>query len=178
MNETGKTMNEKLSALMDDELTEFETRRVIDEVARNPGHRATWDRYHLVRATLRNELDIIAAPDLAERVASRLADTPVPAHRSLRATGTLAVAASVAAVAIIGLQWLYRPDSSPSTPVAKQSAPAATQVASTQGASEKARQAETERTLNAYLVEHNEFATAGMSGMLPYVRVVGHDTSK
>jgi sigma-E factor negative regulatory protein RseA len=171
-------MNEKLSALMDDELTEFETRRLLDEVARDPQHRATWERYHLVRAALRNELDIAAAPGLAERVTGGLADIPARSRLPLRTTGMVAMAASVAAVAIIGLQWLNRPESGPASPLASQTTPAATRVATTQDTRKTAPQPETERTLNAYLVEHNEFATAGMSGMLPYVRVVGHDTSK
>ena len=41
------------------------------------------------------------------------------------------------------------------------------------------REPEAESALNAYLVEHNEFApTSGMNGMLPYVRVVGYDSDK
>jgi hypothetical protein len=36
--------------------------------------------------------------------------------------------------------------------------------------------AEQQRALSPYLVQHGEFApTPAMSGMLPYVRVVGHD---
>lgn len=172
-------MNEKLSALMDDELTEIETRRLLDEVAHNPQHRATWERYHLLRAALRNELGIAAPPDMAERVANKLTDMPVRSRVPLRTTGLVAMAASVAAVVIIGLQWLNRPEPAPVSPVASQTTPAATRVATaTHSPRENARPLETERTLNAYLVEHNEFATTGMGSMLPYVRVVGHDTSK
>lgn len=171
-------MNEKLSALMDDELTEFETRRLLDEVARDPQHCAAWERYHLVRAVLRNELDIAAMPGMAETVANRLKDIPARSRVPLRTTGMVAMAASVAAVAILGLQWLNRPESGPVSPLANQATPPATRVAAARDARKTAPQSETERALNAYLVEHNEFATAGMGGMLPYVRVVGHDTSK
>jgi negative regulator of sigma E activity len=171
-------MSEKLSALMDDELSEFETRRVLDELRDDPQQRATWERYHLARAALRNELDMVASPDLAERVAGRLADVPAESHRPLRAAGSLAVAASVAALAILGVQWLNRTETGPVAPVASLEKPSLAKVATASAARERPAQTETERTLNAYLVEHNEFATAGMSGMLPYVRVVGHDTSK
>jgi negative regulator of sigma E activity len=168
-------MSEKLSALMDDELTEFETRRVLDDLRDDPRQRATWERYHLARAALRNELDLAAAPGLAERIAGRLTQVPVRSPRPLRAAGTLAVAASVAAVAIIGVQWLNRPGSGSAAPVASQAVPAPSQVATRDNTPSAT---DTERTLNAYLVEHNEFATAGMRGLLPYVRVVGHDTGK
>jgi hypothetical protein len=41
------------------------------------------------------------------------------------------------------------------------------------------KEPETESTLNAFLVEHNEFASSsGIGGMMPYVRVVGYDNPK
>ena len=41
------------------------------------------------------------------------------------------------------------------------------------------KEPEAENALNAYLVEHDEFAsTAGLGGMMPYVRVVSYDNDK
>lgn len=49
-------IKESLSALVDDEADEFETRRVIDEIARDQELSDKWHRYHLVRAVIRGTL--------------------------------------------------------------------------------------------------------------------------
>jgi sigma-E factor negative regulatory protein RseA len=180
-------MNEKLSALMDGELTELETRRVLQELEGDTALRATWERYHLVRATLRDELELAAAPGLADRLADRFDAHPAVARagregisRTLWAGGLLAAATSIAAVALFGVQ-LFQPPTAP-TPIAAtpSAAPAATTVARTVSTGRwKTGEPEVERTLDTYLVEHNEFASsAGVGGMLPYVRVVGYGPEK
>jgi len=41
------------------------------------------------------------------------------------------------------------------------------------------KEPEAESALNAYLVEHDEFAsTSGLGGMMPYVRIVSYDNDK
>ena len=41
------------------------------------------------------------------------------------------------------------------------------------------KEPEAESALNAYLVEHDEFASAsGLGGMMPYVRIVSYDNDK
>jgi sigma-E factor negative regulatory protein RseA len=174
-------MNEKLSVLMDGELGELETRRVLQELGRDPELRAAWERYHVVRDALRGELELEAESGLADRVAQRLVslDTAPRAWwrgRGARAAGTVAIAASVAVVALAGLQF-FAPPTVPAT-LAERNAPAVTQLAAGQGRW-KTQRPEVEQALNAYLVEHNDFAAAtGPGGMLPYVRVVGYGPEK
>ena len=48
-------MLETVSAVMDDEASEFELRRLLDEAARNPEIRDAWRRYHLIGVALRGE---------------------------------------------------------------------------------------------------------------------------
>jgi sigma-E factor negative regulatory protein RseA len=177
-------MNEKISALMDGELSDFEARRLLQEISRDPQQRATWERYHLVRASLRNELPAPLASGMAGRVEKRLAEESVLSGRPARLSryaGTLAVAATVAAVSILGVQWLQSPEpakqsvavKSDATPVSAQKS-----VVAAKTTRWNTNQPETESALNAYLVEHNAFAATGVGGLLPYVRVVGHDTEK
>ena len=52
-------MNEKLSAFMDNELDELETRRLLATLAEDEALRAAWGRYHLAGAVLRRRLDQI-----------------------------------------------------------------------------------------------------------------------
>ena len=44
-----KVMREKISALADGELSEFETRRILSEIKQNPAYREFWRNIHLVR---------------------------------------------------------------------------------------------------------------------------------
>lgn len=172
-------MNEKLSAFMDNELDELDTRRLLAALAEDAALRAAWERYHLVGAVLRREP--LAPADVATRVAAQLRAQPVPrrAWRPLaRLAGQLAVAASVAAIAIVGAQWWLNPGGEPPLTTAQNAAPPVEYLRA-RGSRWDTNQREVENTLNAYLVEHNEFAlTSGVSGMLPYVRVVGYDSER
>ncbi len=202
-------MKEQLSALVDDELSEFEERRVLQALDRDPQLRGAWQRYHLIRAALVNELDHVPSPASTERLSARLAAEPaIRARRSIRqlpriATG-LAIAATVAGVAIFGLQTLSPPPTATRTvSIAAPSAsapasavspkPAAPLVAGGRAvesgaAIQTVRSASTrwdtpepkdEHMLDVYLVQHSEFASAGMRGMLPpYARVVGYSADR
>ncbi len=171
-------MNEKLSALMDNELDELETRRLLVSLGEDTATRATWERYHAIRAVLRREALPTGRQDIARRVRERLAGQPGPGRRLplARLAGQLALAASVAGIAILGARLWLGSTNEPSPPTAKNdAAPTEYLRASTTRWDTKER--DVENTLNAYLVEHNEFApAAGVSGMLPYVRVVGYDS--
>lgn len=175
-------MKEKLSALADNELDELSERRVMVELEKDAGLRRTWERYHLVRSVLHQDLDLQVPRDMAERVAARIdmepASTgPFRRQKITRYAGTLAIAASVTAIAIAGVQWFNHPASAPVPPLAAvQPAPENIIRAGSMRWDMKHKEPEAESALNAFLVEHNEFASSsGIGGMMPYVRVVGYD---
>lgn len=164
-------MKEKLSALTDNELDELETRRLLTALAADETLRATWGRYHLIGATLRRES--ITPVEVAARVATRLGESPSAARPLTRIAGQLALAASVAAIALVGAQWWLGSQPSPTT-VAQNAAPPVEYLRAG-GTRWSTQQPEVENTLNAFLVGHNEFApTSGVGGMFPYVRVVSY----
>ncbi len=66
-------MNEHLSALVDNELDELEEHRVLAALASDATLRDVWERYNLVRAALRQDLEFVVPRDLARRVAQRIA---------------------------------------------------------------------------------------------------------
>jgi len=187
-------MKEKLSALVDNELDELEERRVFTALEGDVALRRTWERYHLVRAALHQDVDVVVAQDAAEQVTRRIQAEPSTAgsfqrHRVTRFLGTLAIAASVAAIAITGVQWVHRPAPAPLPALAaNMPAPLPALAANTPAPQNFIRsgtthwdmkEPEAESALNAYLVEHDEFAsTSGLGGMMPYVRVVGYDNDK
>ena len=176
-------MKEKLSALVDNELDELEERRVFAALENDVALRRTWERYHLARAALHQDLDVIVPLNMAERVAQRIDAEPPTAvsfrrHRVARYLGTLAIAASVAAIAITGVQWIHQPAPAP-LPSLAANKPAPQNIIRSGTTRWDMKEPEAESALKAYLVEHNEFAsTSGLGGMMPYVRVVSYDNDK
>lgn len=137
--------DKEISALMDGELAPTDSDKLIDELQRDAGLRRSWERYHLIGDALQSHLPDRLGRDFAGRVAAALADEPVvlaPRQVSrkvpkvaklpplLKHMGGFAVAASVTAVTILGIQSIYQQES------------AAPQVASAPSTSVPSTQAE------------------------------------
>ncbi|MFL6624182.1 MAG: sigma-E factor negative regulatory protein [Sulfurifustaceae bacterium] len=181
-------MKEKISALIDAELDDLDERRTLNALTHDADLRATWERYHLIRTVMARELGVLATPGLPDRVMARLDGDAGRRRAQLRfwpLAGGFAVAASVAAIAILALQTLQQPlNVASSAPVTVASNGAAMPIAATPAAApsvpkDAAAAKDIEEPLYPYLVGHNEFMpTAGMGGMLPYVRVVAYPQDK
>ncbi|MBT8117312.1 MAG: sigma-E factor negative regulatory protein [Gammaproteobacteria bacterium] len=175
------TLKEQLNALVDDELEAGEESLLLRQLGRDETLRRQLARYQLVSDALKDNLPERVDPDFHVRVQAALAELPEPApagvplhlERLLKPVAGLAVAASVAFVAVLSLQSTRDTATQPVPAVA--SAPAATDYIRAEGQSVAAAPAV--RDLDAYLVNHNEFViNRGMQGMLPYVRFVGQGT--
>lgn len=172
-------MKEKLSALVDAELSEHERDVVLRELGRNDELRKTWERYHFARAVMRNELEIFVAPHFADRIAERLRDEPAPVldivprlrQRALRGAAGFALAASVAALVIGGLQYF-----TPNPPDRQYARMAQDQVASNASDAGSAQgHNATNDDLKTFLLEHNEFMpSSGVNGVMSYVRLAAY----
>lgn len=97
----------QLSALMDGEVDEFELRRTIELLGEDSELRAKWRRYQVAASALRGESGHWQV-DLSARIAAAVAAEPAPRRRLLTGVlGRAAVAASVAALTIVGVRyWL------------------------------------------------------------------------
>ena len=174
-------MNETISALMDGELKGAERELALRSASADNGARAAWTRYHLMGSALKNESFPALSPDFADRVAARIAAEPLVSEqrfnrfsRSLNQSyvGRFALAASVAAAALLGVQW-FAPQQLASQPAAIADAH---QV---EGGRWDTAQREWEQDLNAFLVDHSQASpAAGMNGMISYTRIAGYDYSK
>lgn len=179
---------EQLSALIDGELSDHEMDQVLDALERDEEMRGQWSRYHLISDSIRSTAANVSVTDLAERIRSAIADEPAilaPPRKSSRFIKPLAgfaIAASVAIVAVIGIQQPGQSGVLP-LPVAvvqlsasgQPRAPAATVI---QRVRWNVAQPVVETRLNSYLINHNERLSTGMYGILPYVRIVGYDARK
>lgn len=208
---------EEISAYQDGESTRTEESLLADLQA-DPGLRTIWCRYQMINQSLRGQLAIgVAASSLSERVSAALTDEPAIlspqkrrrslGQRMMKPAAGMAIAASVALVAIVGLRGLDQ-----ATNPAGQVTPASSVATDSAGGSNAARvstaenrpmqslqpasQAPLARTVstdaesaggyrrsgqygfNSYLINHNEYrASAGVRGSMPYARIVAPGNS-
>lgn len=106
----GHRERELLSALMDGEASEHELRQALKAVGDDPALAGTWARWHVAQSTLRGEALPPVAIDLRAAVAAAIAAEPMPvrapARPWLKPVASMAVAAGVAALTVVGWQVL------------------------------------------------------------------------
>ena len=127
---------EQLSALMDGDLSEIE---VLNELGTDPALQDTWSRYHLIVDAMRGDLPVNLQLDLSDSIMLALEDEPAilapkpaqpaapqvqPAGKVIpfvrrfgQQVGQYAIAASVAAAVIFGVQQYQGKDGVPTSPV-------------------------------------------------------------
>lgn len=168
-------MREKISALLDEELDHDEQEEVLHTIGRDPELSATWARYHLIRAVVRNET-VVHTPNLSERMKTVLHDEqqtqPRPMSRPFSTGRWLpGVALAVSVAGLIAFSWLTI------WPTQKAPAPGEDRVAVVDQTTKwETSTPALENTLNAFLVEHGEFTPmSNMNGLMAYAKFVSYD---
>ena len=198
-----ETLQESLSAVMDNEADELELRRVLAG-SEEPELRATWSRYQLARAVMHKEL-LEPRLDIAAAVSAALANEAVPApvkaaRGPWRGLGRIAVAASVTVAVLAGVRF-YNQDELAGAQLAQQGTQPTLMAPQTQGPAVLAGYTEDagamqqgpqlsaqpqqlgsewhEQRLPAYLRQHAQQATAnGADAALPYARAASLEESR
>ena len=67
-----KNMKEKISALADGELSDFETRRILTEISSNPEYREFWRSIHQTKQALEKPSSEFLDSDITESLSSKL----------------------------------------------------------------------------------------------------------
>jgi len=168
-------LHEQLSALVDDELEAGEQALLLRQLGADPALHERLARYQLISDTMQSHLPPQLDIGFHKSIQAALQDEPAVYVEKSRLTGLLkplagfAVAASVAVVAVLSLQSIHG-----DTPVpAVASAPATQDYLRAEIEARPASAVRTPQRLDAYVVNHNEYAVN--RGMLPYVRLVGHE---
>lgn len=195
---------EALSAFLDGETNDFETRRVLRDL--DSDDMQTLGRWQQVSDAMRGHASMAVPASFNASLAEALAAEPKPARRSgvMHGFARVAVAASVAAVTVIGWQYWSGPAENGAVPVVATTdaandgvagqAPMATTVAAQRltrpfgetslvaqraagGATETRAVAGSQQPrVNAMLLRHSEFtARHSGQGMMPYARLVSMD---
>ena len=191
-----KQPDAQLSSLVDGELDESECSAALDSVLKNNSHRCCWERYHLIGDAMRRNLPRVVDSQLSVRVMAALKDEPTvlaPPVKSGNSFGKqlagLAVAASVAAVAVFGVQYLYQEDGlvksqeqmakAPVVPMIKRNDFAGRDIQlATESSSHPNVQPMLNPRLNQYLLDHNQQSARIVHGVMPYARIVIHPDVK
>lgn len=192
-------VNEVVSALMDGEVAHLSD-EALKAVIENDETRGSWVRYQLigdaVRETDQSAQGEMASASFAERVRSRIdAEPTVLAPKSrgdrrmpryLQPVAGLALAASVAGLAVIGIQQMSNQGGEAVQALSVANLDAAEQVLAASATTDSTETPELEidleehkRRLNSYLVNFNEQrAGLGMPGVNPYVRIIDFESEK
>ena len=182
--------DEKLSALMDDELDTAEVESCMHELSENDNARRVWTRQHLVRAVLKDQATeirmdlaeaVMAAVDASESATAtgrraRILPFPMPNFGKAQWAGGLALAASIAAVAfLVPATFTQSTTDSASAQFVSASEGTNQRVANIKRAraTDEAR-----RELQRYLLDHESLASEhGLSGQRSYMRVASPSTA-
>jgi sigma-E factor negative regulatory protein RseA len=183
VNAMDEKLKEKLSAFMDSELDQTETADIYRQLKQDDELKACWSRYHLIRDAMKRETSTIKNDELAAKVSAALEQEPtvlapkrprLRVDHVMRRAASFAVAASLTAVAILGIQSYLAPAGNDEFQVAQK--PQEQQWKRVSGTNWNLNEPAVEDKLNAYLVKHNEFASGNTAGgMLPYVTIVGYE---
>lgn len=162
---------ERLSALMDGELNDYEVAGELASIKGDPQRETTWAAYHLIGDVLRGEG--VEADDFTVRIHMKLDHEPtvLAPRRWMRRTTTrvvLPLAASLCGAAVVA--WLALSNNALLSPQDNPMAPAS--IAMSPPAEEITDPAVTD-AMSEYLMAHQQFSPrTAMQGVVPYVRTV------
>jgi negative regulator of sigma E activity len=186
-------MKLQLSSLMDGESVR-DAERTVSDLSRSEPLRRTWRRYHLIADALCNNLPVHIDQRMVDRIAAAITNEPavlVPRRsawgRLLKPAAGFAIAASVTAIAILGLnQESQQPVELQLVKVVdkprpyqnyfnRYAFPAATQVLT--APVQPTEEATPNPQLNSYLVNYNEAraSQSAVQGIPPHVRIIAND---
>lgn len=198
--------HESLSAFIDGEISANAGSRLLDEVLADESLTRRWASYHIIGDVMRRHMHVGTEPGAATQSTTSSNVHPfTPRRFGLGPVGGLALAASVAVVAILGIHSLNPPETAPlqtvalGTAVSSAASPPANAGSSVESralSGAPVRRVTTTTSalpgqatrlnwndaapavatrLNGYLVTHNEYIANGMRGMHPYARIVAYD---
>jgi len=164
-------MKARISALMDGELERGEAAGPLEALKAEGDARDAWRLYHLIGDSMRDTR--MLSGGFAQRVNAKIADEPAILAPSRRAAASrprwqwLPMAASFAAVAMVGSLWFMQQEGTPETlPVARQEAPKAAPA-------EEMAQVAPPEAAHDYLLAHQGYSPRNsLQGVAPYVRMV------
>ena len=183
-------LREQISALADNELPESEYELLVRRFAAEKHLCICWERYHLIGEAMRKSLPQVDTRGFADRI--MLALNPQPAKQPQRtprlsyrrALAGIAVALSVAVVALAGVRYAgnhSQPGITPAEIVPPTSPLQTTPVAygMLNTAAWNGNAPEVQAELSNYVISHNEISVAlGQQDLLPYFYITTYNVNQ
>lgn len=170
-----ETDQELVSRILDEEVSEFETRRILKKIQHDPELYSTYQRYNLIGYAMRKQLPTRLNPGFSKEVMDRLSAGAEPGtdHLPYRAANVRIPLAMGVAAALALFSFVMLQDFIPLTP---SSGIAPVEIAERVGeddvqdfvSSPKAAE-----DFNSYIVNHAEYASPRVS--MPRVRIVSYN---
>jgi len=174
-----------LSALYDGELSGSELDQALARIREQDSARQQFASYGLISAAMKREVSAEVNVDVADRVRIALDAEPTvlsPVSRQaasrpfVRQVAGFALAASLTAVAILGIRQYQADQPQPTLDVATSTT--SQDWIRVSGTRWNRQQPEVENKLNTYLVSHSQYASgAGVQGTIGYARIAGYDAA-
>jgi sigma-E factor negative regulatory protein RseA len=183
---------EKISIFMDGEsdINEFSTLPLDDEL------KGTWHRYHLISDVLHQRIPLHSQISLSQKISESIKQEPTvlsPVRKPLpgffKPLAGMAIAASVAGLAILGIQQ-YQSNNLPSENQTAQIEQLQSQpsnlefgvqvsVPEVQATRPIRMEMQSDLRISRYILNHNEYqSNVGVQGVTPHVRLVTTDTNE
>ena len=180
-------LKEQLSAMLDNELDEQEYELLIHRLKQDRELQSMWSRYQVVGEAMRRNLVNTTTIDLVNKLRKQIDQEIGPeagsgvrtrGARLLKPVAGLAIAASVATMAVVGMQNMtLNQEDVPVSRLAQ--AEPVNSIRRVSGTHWDMQQPETEMRLNGYLVNHSEYTSnISLQGIINYARIAGYDSQR
>lgn len=180
------TTAEHLSAVLDGEAGEFEQRRILDELSKDEQLQSSLSSYALIGETMRDEKQsIIIGSDFLQGIHDQINEESTYSHVQVaekkasndgswvRPMTGFAVAASVAALAVVGMQSFMSGNNTDSS-LADASRAGAIQTLVAKVNTYKYPDKKTQTLYKRYLDSHIQYAST--TSMVPSIRAASYNT--
>ena len=170
-----ETDQELVSRILDEGISEFETRRILKKLQQDPELFSTYQRYNLIGYAMRKQLPNRLNPDFSKEVMDKLSPgaepgTANPPHRS--ANMKIPVAMGIAAVLAL-FSFMVLQDIIPLTPSANVAPVEIAEHVGEDDVQDFVSSPKAAEDFNSYIVNHAEYASPRVS--MPRVRIVSYN---
>ncbi len=170
-----ETDQELVSRILDEGISEFETRRILKKIQQDPELYSTYQRYNLIGYAMRKQLPARLNPDFSKEVMDRLSPgaepaTDNPSYRpaNMKVPLAMGIAAALALFSFVMLQ-----DFIPLTPSSGVAPVEIAERAEEDDVQDFVSSPKAAEDFNSYIVNHAEYASPRVS--MPRVRIVSYN---
>ncbi|MXY14663.1 MAG: sigma-E factor negative regulatory protein [Proteobacteria bacterium] len=170
-----ETDQELVSRILDEEISEFETRRILKEIQQDPELYSTYQRYNLIGDAMRRQLPSRLNPDFSKEVMGKLSSDPESGtRRPMHWPGNMKIPVGMGIAALLAVfSFVMLQDFIPLTPSSSVAPVEIAEHVTEDEVQDFASSPKAAEDFNSYIVNHAEYASPRVS--MPRVRIVSYN---